>query len=184
MSGDLITKGVQILLFTHTRKNVEIGVKLLQNQNPEQAQHIFAYRSGYLPSERRKIEELLKTGKARAVVATNALELGVDIGGMEAVIISGYPGSIASTHQQAGRAGRKKQDSLAVLVASSNPLDQYILKNPQFIFENPPEMALINPNNPLILLQHIRCAVFELPFGKTIPLENSPGIQFTLICRC
>lgn len=166
LSGDLITKGVQILLFTHTRKNVEIGVKLLQNQNPEQAQHIFAYRSGYLPSERRKIEELLKTGKARAVVATNALELGIDIGGMEAVIISGYPGSIASTHQQAGRAGRKKQDSLAVLVASSNPLDQYILKNPQFIFENPPEMALINPNNPLILLQHIRCAVFELPFRQ------------------
>lgn len=166
LCGDLIVKGIQTLLFTHTRKNTEIGVRLLQNQNHAQAQKIFAYRSGYLPSERRKIEQSLKNGKAKAVVATNALELGVDIGGIEAVIISGYPGSIAATHQQAGRSGRKKQDSLAVLVASSNPLDQYIIKHPEYIFEKPPEMALINPDNPLILLQHLRCAVFELPFRQ------------------
>lgn len=166
LCGDLIAKGIQTLLFTHTRKNTEIGVRLLQNQNPAQAQNIFAYRSGYLPSERRKIEQSLKNGEAKAVVATNALELGVDIGGIEAVIISGYPGSIAATHQQAGRSGRKKQDSLAVLVASSNPLDQYIIKHPEYIFEKPPEMALINPDNPLILLQHLRCAVFELPFRQ------------------
>lgn len=166
LSGDLLVKGIQTLLFTHTRKNVEIGVRLLQTQNPDQAQKIFAYRSGYLPSERRKVERALKTGTASAVVATNALELGVDIGGIDAVIISGYPGSIAATHQQAGRSGRKKQDSLAVLVASSNPLDQYIIKHPEYITEKPPEMALINPNNPLILLQHLRCAVFELPFRQ------------------
>jgi len=166
LSGDLIVKGIQTLLFTHTRKNVEIGVRLLQTQNPDQAHKIFAYRSGYLPSERRKIEQALKNGTAKAVVATNALELGVDIGGIEGVIISGYPGSIAATHQQAGRSGRKKQDSLAVLVASSNPLDQYIIKHPEYLIEKPPEMALINPNNPLILLQHLRCAVFELPFRQ------------------
>ncbi|GAP10846.1 distinct helicase family with a unique C-terminal domain including a metal-binding cysteine cluster [Bellilinea caldifistulae] len=174
MSGDLIVKGIQTLLFTHTRKNVEIGMKLLQSQNPDKAHQIFAYRSGYLPTERRKTEEALKTGKAKAVVATNALELGIDIGGMEAVIISGYPGSIAATHQQAGRAGRQKQDSLAVLVASSNPLDQYILKHPEYLFENPPEMALINPNNPLILYQHIRCAVFELPFRQNDTFGKLP----------
>ncbi len=172
LSSDLITKGIQTLLFTHTRKNVEIGVKLLQNQNPELAPLIFAYRSGYLPADRRKTEDALKSGKARAVVATNALELGVDIGGMEAVIISGYPGSIAATHQQAGRAGRKKQDSLAVLVASANPLDQYITKHPEYIFEKPPEVALINPNNQLILYQHIRCAAFELPFRQNDTFGN------------
>ena len=172
IAGDLMVKGIQTLLFTHTRKNVEIGVKLLQSQNPDQAQQVFAYRSGYLSVERRKTEEALKTGKARAVVATNALELGVDIGGMEAVIISGYPGSIAATHQQAGRAGRKQQDSLAVLVASSNPLDQYIIKHPEYLFEKPPEVALINPNNPLILYQHLRCAVFELPFRQNDTFGN------------
>ncbi len=172
IGGDLIVNGIQTLIFTHTRKNVELGIKFLQSQNPEQTQEIFAYRSGYLPSERRKIEEALKFGKAKAVVSTNALELGVDIGGMEAVIISGYPGSIAATHQQAGRAGRKKQDSLAVLVASSNPLDQYIIKHPEYLFEKPPEVALINPNNPLILYQHIRCAVFELPFRQNDSFGN------------
>lgn len=166
LGEDLLARGKQTLVFAHTRKNVEMGVKFLQEHNPHLANQIFAYRSGYLPTQRRKIEEALKTGQAKIVVATNALELGIDIGGMESVVISGYPGSIAATHQQAGRAGRKKQTSLVVLIASSSPLDQYIIKHPEFIFEKAPEMALINADNPLILLQHLRCAVFELPFRE------------------
>src|SRR5690606_5503245 len=108
-------------------------------------------------------------GKARAVVATNALELGIDIGGMDAVVLVGYPGSIASTRQQAGRAGRKHGNSLAVMVASSSPLDQFLMQHPEFLFERSPEQALINPDILLILLQHLRCAAFELPFRAGEP---------------
>ena len=126
----------------------------------------------YLASERRKIEAELRQGKVRTVVSTNALELGMDIGGIEAVIIVGYPGTIASTRQQAGRAGRKNELSLAVLVASMSPIDQFLMRNPQYYFERSAERALIDPNNYLLLLHHIRCAAFELPF------ESKPTFGF------
>ncbi len=122
------------------------------------------YRSGYLPRQRREIEAGLRTGEVRAVVATPALELGIDIGGMDAAILAGYPGTISGTWQQAGRAGRASDVSLAVLATSANPLDQFLARHPEFFFGSSPEQALVNPDNLLILLGHIRCAAFELPF--------------------
>jgi DEAD/DEAH box helicase domain-containing protein len=121
------------------------------------------YRGGYLPKERREIERQLRDGDIRAVVATNALELGIDIGSLDAVVMAGYPGTIASTWQRAGRAGRRQTASLAVLVASSAPLDQYIIEHPEYFFDRPPEHARINPDNLEILLSHLKCAAFELP---------------------
>jgi DEAD/DEAH box helicase domain-containing protein len=130
----------------------------------DKSQSIRAYRSGYLPRQRREIEQGLRQGHVRAVVATTALELGIDIGSMGAAVLAGYPGTIAGTWQQAGRAGRQTEAALAVLVTSANPLDQFLAHHPDYFFERSPEQALINPNNLLILLQHVRCAAFELPF--------------------
>ncbi len=122
------------------------------------------YRGGYLPSERRAIEHGLRQGTVRAVVATNALELGIDIGSLEACVLVGYPGTIASTWQQAGRAGRRSDLALTVLVASSSPLDQFIVRHPTYLFEQPIEPGLVNPNNLYILASHLKCAAFERPF--------------------
>ncbi len=165
LTGDLLDLDIQTLLFCRSRRSVEMMLMYLQ-QSRSGADTLRSYRSGYLPSERREIERSLRQGTARAVVATNALELGIDIGSMDAVMLIGYPGTIASTRQQAGRAGRKHGSSLAVLVASSLPLDQFLMQHPEFLFERSPEQALINPDNLLILLQHLRCAVFELPFRE------------------
>jgi DEAD/DEAH box helicase domain-containing protein len=164
--SDLLDLNVQTLLFCRARRTVEIMLMYLQQSRADTSGALRSYRSGYLPKERREIERSLRQGETRAVVATNALELGIDIGGMDAVILVGYPGTIASTRQQAGRAGRKQGSSLAVLVASSAPLDQYLMQHPEFIFDRSPEQALINPDNLLILLQHLRCAAFELPFTR------------------
>ncbi len=122
------------------------------------------YRGGYLPSERRAIEQGLRSGAVRAVVATNALELGIDIGGLDAAVLVGYPGAIASTWQQAGRAGRQAGVSLALLVASAGALDQYIVTHPEYVLERSPEHGLVNPDNLAILSSHLACAAFELPF--------------------
>jgi DEAD/DEAH box helicase domain-containing protein len=127
-------------------------------------QAIRGYRGGYLPLERREIERGLRSGEVCGVVATNALELGVDIGQLGAAVIAGYPGTIASLWQQAGRAGRRSEASVAILVASAAPLDQFVAVNPRYLFEQSPEHALINPDNLAILLRHLRCAAFELPF--------------------
>lgn len=166
LAGDLLDQDVQSILFCRTRRTVEMMLKHLQQARADNSDALRSYRSGYLPKERRAIESSLRQGQARAVVATNALELGIDIGGVDAVILVGYPGTIASTRQQAGRAGRKHGASLAVLVASANPLDQYLMQHPEYLFERTPEQALINPDNLLILLQHLRCAAFELPFKQ------------------
>ena len=169
LTGDLLDMDIQTLLFCRARSTVERLLMYLQQSRGDTSGALRSYRSGYLPAERREIEHSLRAGKARAVVATNALELGIDIGGMDAVVLVGYPGTIASTRQQAGRAGRKHGSSLAVMVASSNPLDQFLMQHPEFIFDRSPEQALINPDNLLILLQHLRCAAFELPFRKGEP---------------
>ncbi len=166
LAGDLISYDIQTLVFSQTRRQTEIALRYLRENHIGMAEDIFAYRSGYLPSERRKIERRLKSGEARAVTATNALELGVDIGSMDAVVIVGYPGSVAATRQQSGRAGRKTGSSVSVLVASANPVDQFLVRHPEFILDRSPEKALINADNPLILLQHVRCAAFELPFRE------------------
>ena len=139
--------------------------------NPQLA--IRGYRGGYLPTERRAIEAGLRSGAVRGVVATNALELGIDIGQLQAAILCGYPGSIASTWQQIGRAGRTREAALALLVATGGALDQYIIQHPEFIFERSPEHALINPDNLMLLVDQVRCAAFELPFQVDEPFGAS-----------
>jgi DEAD/DEAH box helicase domain-containing protein len=165
LADDLLSYGVQTLLFARARRSVELLLRSMQ-QHGTQGNEIHGYRSGYLAQERRYIERSLRQGQTRAVVTTNALELGIDIGSAGAVILVGYPGTIAATRQQSGRAGRRQESALAVLVASGGPLDQYLMRHPEYIFDRSPERALINPDNLLILLQHLRCAAFELPFRK------------------
>ncbi len=169
LAGQCLDQNIQTLMFAQTRRAVELGVKYLQDTHHNVAESIFGYRSGYLAADRRKIEQSLKDGTARIVASTNALELGIDIGSMDAVIIVGYPGTIAATRQQAGRAGRKLQPSISIFVASARPLDQFLVRHPDYLLERPTENALINPNNPVILLQHLRCALFELPFHENEP---------------
>ncbi len=180
LADDLLAADVQTILFGQSRRGVEMLLRGLRDRQSEinnQNSTIRGYRSGYLPAQRREIEHGLRDGSVRAVVATNALELGIDIGGMGAALLVGYPGSIASARQQMGRAGRGAAASLAVLIASANPLDQYLAKHPEFFFERTPEQALVNPDHLLILLGHLRCAAFELPFqaGETfgrLPAES------------
>ncbi len=166
LSSDLIASGVQTILFGRSRHTVEILLSYLRQELPDQSAAIRGYRSGYLPHERRAIERGLRDGSVRAVAATNALELGIDIGGMGAAVLVGYPGTIAATRQQAGRAGRKSEDALAVLVTSADALDQFLAHHPEYLLGRPVEQALIDPDNLLILLAHVRCAAFELPFRQ------------------
>jgi DEAD/DEAH box helicase domain-containing protein len=190
LAGDLLQHDVQTIVFARARRTVELILSYLRHGWAEDAERarsetlahqeslpspangrgargegpIRGYRSGYLPRQRRQIERGLREGRVRAVVATNALELGIDIGGMGAAVLAGYPGTIAGTWQQAGRAGRQEEASLAALVTSANPLDQFLARHPDYFFDRSPEQALINPDNLLILLGHLRCAAFELPF--------------------
>jgi DEAD/DEAH box helicase domain-containing protein len=162
--------GVQTILFARSRLRVEILVtylKDLMKKHRKSPDLIRGYRGGYLPLERRRIEKGLREGEILGVVSTNALELGIDIGQLDACVMVGYPGTIASTWQQAGRAGRRSGVSVAILVASSAPLDQYIIHHPEYFFERPPESGVINPNNLVILMSHLKCAAFELPFEAT-----------------
>ena len=163
---ELIDRGEQTLVFANNRLATEILLTYLKDacdRYPMSADQVRGYRGGYLPRERREIERKLRAGEIRAVVATNALELGVDIGSLDAVVLAGYPGTVASTLQRAGRAGRRQSASLAVMVASSAPLDQYIVEHPQYFFERAPEHAHINANNLEIAINHLKCAAFELP---------------------
>jgi DEAD/DEAH box helicase domain-containing protein len=159
-----IQNSLQTLVFVRARRSVEIMLRRAKEILPSGS--MVGYRSGYLAAERRKIEQGLKNGEIACVVATNALELGIDIGGMDRVILLGYPGTIASFIQQIGRAGRKTNSSSAIFVASMGPLDQFILQNPAYILENTPEQPLIDPQNLLILFNQLRCAAYELPFQK------------------
>jgi len=160
----LFANEAQAIIFARSRKTVEMTLRTLQTVYEKNVDQMRGYRSGYLPTERRSIENGLRNGSIRTVVSTNALELGIDMGGMDEIVMMGYPGSIAAFRQQCGRAGRLKTDSIAILIASSSPLDQFIINHPDYLFKRSPENALINPDNPLILLNHIRCALFELPF--------------------
>ncbi len=155
--------GLQTIVFGRSRLTTELLLTYIREKT---TQTVRGYRGGYLPHERRAIEAALRSGEVRAVVATNALELGIDIGQLQLCVICGYPGSIASTWQQMGRAGRSSETALALLVATAGPLDQYVVQHPEYIFERSPEQALINPDNLMLLLDHLRCAAFELPFGE------------------
>ena len=164
--SDLISYQVQTILFGRSRKSVEFMLTELTERSAVDPDTLRAYRSGYLPSQRRKIEHELRHRQALVVVATTALELGIDIGGMDASVLAGYPGTISGTWQQAGRSGRSHKPSLSILVTSSSPLDQYFAHQPDYLFSTPPEQALIDANNLLILFRHIQCAAFELPFSQ------------------
>lgn len=178
LAGELLDEDIQTIVFGQSRRGIELILTYLRQRDAHgNPNRVRGYRSGYLAKERRAIEEGLRQGEVKAVVATSALELGIDIGGMDAAILIGYPGSIAATRQQAGRAGRKLAPSLSVLVTSSRAMDQYLARHPDYFFDRSPERALIAPNNLLILLQHIRCAAFELPFQANEGFGAVPAAQ-------
>ncbi|MBP3371014.1 MAG: DEAD/DEAH box helicase [Clostridia bacterium] len=163
----LIANKIQTIVFTRSRLMVEVILTYLKTfvrDRIGRTDRVRGYRGGYMPLERRAIEKGLKSGEVLGVVSTNALELGVDIGSLEACILCGYPGTIASTWQQAGRAGRRNSSSFMMLVANSSPMDQFIVTHPEYFFDQSPEMALINPDNLYIFMSHLKCAAFELPF--------------------
>ncbi len=166
IAQEFLSRQLQTLVFANSRLHTELLLTYLQAANPPRtagAQPIRGYRGGYLPGERREIERGLRGSQIRGVVSTNALELGIDVGSLDAVVLAGYPGTIASTWQRAGRAGRRTGASCAVLVASSAPIDQYIVQHPDYFFGSSPEHAYIQPNNLEILVNHLKCAAFELP---------------------
>src|SRR3981189_2731082 len=168
VSQEFLKHDLQTMVFANSRLHTEILLTYLQQANPRlpgKPETIRGYRGGYLPNERREIERGLRDGKIRGVVSTSALELGIDVGSLDTVVMAGYPGTIAATWQRAGRAGRRSGSSCAVLVASSSPLDQFIVRNPDYFFGNTPEHAFIQPDNLEILINHLKCAAFELPIG-------------------
>ncbi len=163
---------MQSIVFAGSRTNVELLTQYLRDarggrrRDPSAPEPVRGYRSGYLPAERRAIEAGLRDGDVRTVVSTNALELGVDIGGLDAAVLAGFPGTVASFRQQVGRAGRRAGESLAVLAAGSSPLDQYAVAHPEYLFGESVESGLVNPDNALIAAEHMKCAVFELPLEE------------------
>lgn len=173
-----LTRGYQTIVFGRSRHDVEVMTTYIKrgmaraHRDPSQ---VCGYRSGYLPNERREIENGVKSGRILGIVSTNALELGIDIGSLDVSILAGWPGTVASAWQQAGRAGRKGRTSLTILVAGSSPLDQFLMNNPDFFFGRAPEHGIVNPENLAVLAAHLKCAAFELPvesgeaFGPTHP---------------
>ncbi len=169
IARELLKGGAQTIVFSASRTSVEVLLTYLRDaikRVPGEPERVRGYRGGYLPLERREIERGLRDGSIRGVVATNALELGIDIGGLQAAVLHGYPGSLASSWQQFGRAGRRGELSFAVMVVNSSPLNQYIASHPDFIFGASPEAGRINPDNLIILSSHLKCAAFELPFEE------------------
>ena len=182
VAEEFLSRGLQTMVFANSRLHTELLLTYLQNAHrpaPGQLEDVRGYRGGYLPGERREIERGLRSGAIRGVVATNALELGIDVGSLDAVVLSGYPGTVAATWQRAGRAGRRSGSSCAVLVASSAPLDQFIVRHPEYFFSSPPEHAFIQPDNLEILLNHLKCAAFELPLD---PDEKFGGVDLPELC--
>jgi len=160
---------IQTIVFAHYRLYVEVLLTYLQRElggDFGKGIEIAGYRGGYLPNERRRIERGLREGSITGVVSTNALELGIDVGGLDVSIIVGYPGTIASLHQQAGRAGRRATTSLTILIANSNPINQYLCSEPKYVFDSTPESGIIDPDNLIIRTNHLKCAAFELPFDR------------------
>jgi DEAD/DEAH box helicase domain-containing protein len=167
VAAEFLKRHLQVIVFTQSRLTTEILTTYLKDdfeETPAAREQIRGYRGGYLPQRRREIEKGLREGIVRAVISTNALELGIDIGALDVCVMAGYPGTIAATWQRAGRAGRRSGRSAAVLVGSSAPLDQFVVRNPSYFFDASPEHALINPDNLHILVDHVKCAAFELPF--------------------
>jgi DEAD/DEAH box helicase domain-containing protein len=183
VAKELLARKLQTIVFANSRLHTEVLLTYLQQANrpgPGEAEPIRGYRGGYLPGERREIERGLRDGRIRGVVATSALELGIDIGSLDASVMAGYAGSIASTWQRAGRAGRRSGTSCAVMVASSAPLDQFIVRHPDYFFGRSPEHAYVQPDNLEILVNHLKCAAFELPLG---PEERFGEVDLPCLCE-
>jgi DEAD/DEAH box helicase domain-containing protein len=182
VSQEFLKHDLQTMVFANSRLHTELILTYLQQANPTfpgKPETIRGYRGGYLPSERREIERGLRDGRVRGVVSTSAMELGIDVGSLDAVVMAGYPGTIAATWQRAGRAGRRSGSSCAVLVASSAPLDQFIVRHPDYFFGNTPEHAFIQPDNLEILINHLKCAAFELPIA---PEEKFGDVDVQDLC--
>lgn len=183
----LLKNHVQSIVFAKARLQVEVMTRQLKAMVADplgNSGKVRGYRGGYLPHERREIEKGLRAGEIDTVISTNALELGIDIGALEACVLCGYPGTIASTWQQSGRAGRRHGVSATFMVASSNALDQFIVTHPEYFFDQPAENALLNPDNLYILLNHFKCAAYELPFKTGETLGNAMGSDEMLDYLC
>src|SRR5438034_10650749 len=181
IAATLLASGVQTIAFAKSRVQTELLLTYLRARFPQPQwppELIRGYRGGYLPSERRAIERGLRDGSVRGVVSTNALELGIDIGALQAAVLLGYPGTVASTWQQIGRAGRREDLSVAFVVATSSPTDQYIVQHPEFVLGRSPEAGLVNPDNLHVLVEHIKCPAFALPFARSerFGTEDTPGV--------
>lgn len=177
IAAEALSRGIGVIVFVRSRTGVELLLGYLRKELAVRGldpKMVTGYRGGYLPGERRAIERALRAGELRGVVSTNALELGIDIGSLDVAVLNGYPGSVASTWQQIGRAGRRSGSSLAIMVSSALSLDQFIASKPQWLLGASPELARIDPRNPYIRVAHVRCAAFELPFreGETFGGED------------
>jgi DEAD/DEAH box helicase domain-containing protein len=176
LMAEAIDAGAQTLAFTRTRQAAELVHRYVQDELRDRksplADRVRAYRGGYLPNERRQIEQDLFHGRLRGVATTNALELGIDVGSLDVAVLVNYPGTIASAWQQAGRSGRRHDESLAVLIAANDPIDQYLLRHPDYFFAQSPEHAVVDPENPYVLTRHLTAAAFELP------LDDGAETQF------
>ncbi len=187
--SELVQANIRNITFVKSRAVAELILKYartrLNRHHPELVSRVMAYRAGYLKTQRRQIEAALNSGRVIGVTATNALELGVDVGGLDAVVSVGYPGSVASLWQQIGRAGRRwkgrRDASLAILVAQDNPLDQYFMKHPDALFSKPHEHALLDPDNRYVLLPHLACAADELPLTPEDEKSFGPGFIDAMI---
>ena len=182
VAQEFLKRDSQTMIFANSRLHTELLLTYLRQANPQLAgkpEALHGYRGGYLPNERRQIERGLREGHIRGVVSTSALELGIDVGSFDAVVMAGYPGTIATTWQRAGRAGRRDASSCAVLVASSSPLDQFIVRHPDYFFGSTPEHAFIQPDNLEILVNHLKCAAFELPIA---PEEHFGAVDLSELC--
>jgi DEAD/DEAH box helicase domain-containing protein len=182
VAQEFLKNDMQTMVFANSRLHTELILTYLQQANPHppgKPEPIRGYRAGYLPGERREIERGLREGNIRGVVSTSALELGIDVGSLDTVVMAGYPGTIAATWQRAGRAGRRSGSSCAVMVASSAPLDQYIVEHPDYFFGRTPEHAFIQPDNLEILINHLKCAAFELPIA---PQDKIGDIDLPDLC--
>ena len=178
IAGMLLKNGIQSITFARARVTVEVLTRYLKDMVRDplgNAGRVRGYRGGYLPTQRREIERGLRAGQIDAVVSTNALELGIDIGTLDACVLCGYPGTIASAWQQAGRAGRRKGASIVFFVASSAAIDQFIVTHPDYFLRQSPENALLNPDNLYVLLSHFKCAAFELPFNDGEGFGGAPA---------
>ncbi|MEX0768247.1 MAG: DEAD/DEAH box helicase [Microthrixaceae bacterium] len=186
VASELITAGLRTLVFCGSRRGTEVVATGLRELLPDPlSERVRSYRAGYLPHERREIEAELLSGQLLGVVATNALELGINIGGLDAVVLCGFPGTIASFRQQLGRSGREQLGSLAVLIAAENQLDQWMMRHPEELFARVAEPAVINLDNPYVFVPHLGCAAFELPLSREDaaywPTQLDEGIRQLVI---